>query len=74
MGVVEGIGGGGIVGEVRRGGWSLMRGHIGAIGSLSMVVESTMYTYLQRIESRRFRVPNQANSKNSTVYRGEWLT
>jgi len=33
-----------------------MRGHIGAIGSLSTAAESTMNTYLQRIESRRFRV------------------
>jgi len=33
-----------------------MRGHIGAIGSLSTAVESTVNTYLQRNESRRFRV------------------
>jgi len=33
-----------------------MRGHIDAIGSLSTAVEITMNKYLQRIESRRFRV------------------
>jgi len=33
-----------------------MRGHIGATGSLSMVVENTMNKYLQRVESRRSRV------------------
>jgi len=55
MGVVEGVGYG-IVGEGRRGRWPLMQGHIGAIGSLSTAVESTMNTYLQRIESRRFMV------------------
>jgi len=31
-------------------------GHIGAIGSLSTAVESTLNKYLQRIESRRLRV------------------
>jgi len=48
--------GGGFVGQGRRGWWSLMWGHIDAIGSLSTAVESTMNTYLQRVESRRFRV------------------
>ena len=42
MGVVEG---GGAAGEGRWGRWSSMRGHIGAIRSLSIVIENTMNEY-----------------------------